>query len=332
MASTIADPASPAPIPITAHKQKKVHFDVSVAELTDSSDSDSEHVETDPLFDERRRLRRHLGLSEPGEPAPEQPRVQPLFFIERVPDSKAVTCNLPGCTSGVLKPGELRLALNPGMDGDTWFRSSSDYYHISCFESLADFTSPAFLDRIQPLTRNTFKLRGLKTSSVLDGSYLLSGGAERLILEWKILRGMEIDKRDGVYDERVYKLEEGVYELLYRAGSRNYRALGRPGVLDHYEYFTLAKTLAPNESSNGEEWNLFDSFLGNGEGEGFDGAHDLSRMLRRWENAVVRARQNTTDALSGVDGEKALSPTAIKAIRRLSAIPTPQVGFDRLLP
>jgi hypothetical protein len=163
---------------------------------------------------------------------------------------------------------------------------TTDYYHIPCFELLADFTSPAYLDRIQPLTRNTFKLRGLKPSSVFDGSYLLPGGVERLILEWKVTRGKAIDKRDGVFDERMYKLEESIHELLYRAGSRAYRPVRRPGLLDQFEFYTLFKTLAPNEfeytGGRNEEWNLFGSFLGEE-----DGVHDLSGMLERWEKAVV---------------------------------------------
>jgi hypothetical protein len=162
---------------------------------------------------------------------------------------------------------------------------TTDYYHIPCFELLADFASPAYLDRIQPLTRNTFKLRGLKPSSVFDGSYLLPGGVERLILEWKVTRGKAIDKRDGVFDERMYKLEESIHELLYRAGSRTYRPMRRPGLLDQFEFYTLFKTLAPNEfeytGGRKEEWNLFESFLGE------DGVHDLSGMLERWEKAVV---------------------------------------------
>jgi hypothetical protein len=86
----------------------------------------------------------------------------------------------------------------------------------------------------------------------------------------------------------MYKLEESVYELLYRAGSRTYRPVRRPGLLDQFEFYTLSKTLAPNEfeytGGRKEEWNLFESFIGEE-----DGVHDLSGMLERWERAVVRS-------------------------------------------
>ncbi|KAJ0423178.1 hypothetical protein BJY00DRAFT_278859 [Aspergillus carlsbadensis] len=341
----------PAPLPLSLSlsnsiPQKQNAINVSVVEILeddaveDQSHQDNHNVHArepiDPLDSARKRLRNHLGLpAEQGAPVPDQPRIQPLFFIELVPDSRAVSCSLPGCTHGALQPGELRLALNPGMGGDMWFRSSSDYYHIPCFELLADFTSPAYLDRIQPLTRNTFKLRGLKPSSVFDGSYLLPGGVERLILEWKVTRGKAIDQRDGVFDERMYKLEESIHELLYRAGSRTYKPIRRPGLLDQFEFYTLSKTLAPNEfeytGGRKEEWNLFESFLGEE-----DGVHDLSGMLERWERAValawqdMRSSSSTFSASSEEEDQPGLSPTGIKAIRRLSAIPTPQVGFNRL--
>ncbi|KAL2829377.1 hypothetical protein BJY01DRAFT_227939 [Aspergillus pseudoustus] len=349
MAPSIDYPTSlPVSVPLShSIPQKQNTIDVSVVEIieedSDNGQSSDEghffsHQDVlDPLHAERARLRNHLGLpANEGAPIPEQPRIQPLFFIERVPDSRSITCSLPGCTKGALQPGELRLALNPGMVGDMWFRSSSDYYHVPCFERLADFTSPAYLDRIQPLTRNTFKLRGLKPSSVFDGSYLLPGGIERLILEWKVTRGKSIDKRDGVYDERMYKLDESVYELLYHAGSRRYRPVCRPGLLDQFEFYTLSKTLAPNEcgsgNGHGEEWNLFEAFLEEGEG---DGVHDLSAMLGRWQNAVALSWQDTMKPPSNdfsCEGEdqSVLHPTAVRAIRRLSVIPVPQVGFNRL--
>ncbi|KAL3462496.1 hypothetical protein BJX64DRAFT_277202 [Aspergillus heterothallicus] len=348
MAPSIDYPAplpDPAPLSKNSIPQKQNTFSVSVVEILED---DSDHAQTsdegyisshqdviDPLDPERQRLRNHLGLpAKEGAPVPEQPRIQPLFFIERVPDSRAIKCSLPGCSHGALQPGELRLALNPGMGGDMWFRSSSDYYHIACFELLADFTSPAYLDRIQPLTRNTFKLRGLKPSSVFDGSYLLPGGVERLVLEWKVTRGKAIDKRDGVYDERMYKLEESIYELLYRAGSRSYRPVRRPGLLDQFEFYTLSKTLAPNETAHGgkEEWNLFERFLEDGEAKGI---HDLSEILRRWRDAAILASQHTIKSSSNgipreIEDQPVLSATAVRAIRRLSTIPIPQVGFNRL--
>ncbi|KAI9371605.1 hypothetical protein BJX61DRAFT_548178 [Aspergillus egyptiacus] len=306
--------SSPVSLPPKAEKQ----IAVNVVEIT----------EEDPLDHERTRLRRHLGLAIPGEQCT-TPQTPPLFFIERVPDTKHLKCKLPGCTEGI-EPGDLRLALNPGMGEQTWFRSSSDYYHIPCFERLADLSDPAYLNRIQPLTRHTFKLRGLKASSVLDGSYLVSGGVERLILEWKITRGMAIEKRDGVLTDEAgrYALDADVYDLLYRAGEAGYWPPSeRPGGLDQYEYYVLLRMLAPNECDRaGTGWNLFEAFLGDAE-EGLGGRHDLSAMLRRWEGAVSLAWKGARDGVK-VEGEQALDAMAVRAIRRLSIIPKPQAGFN----
>ncbi|KAL2825828.1 hypothetical protein BDW59DRAFT_179806 [Aspergillus cavernicola] len=313
MAPSIAYPASPPQTPISFSLKPQKSISVDVVEIIE---------EEDPLDNERARLRRHLGLSNPNEPPCETPQIQPLFFIERVPDTKGVTCSLPGCTQGI-QHGDLRFALNPGMGGDTWFRSSSDYYHIPCFSTLADFTNPTYLNLIHPLTRHTFKHRGLKPSSVLDGSYLVPCGVERLILEWKYTRAIALDKRDGVYDENLYRLDPSVHDLLYKAGSAGYWPEGRPAGLDQYEYYVLLKMCAVNE---GDGWNLFEQFLGKGEGEG----RDLSEVLRGWERGFRLAWGREADNEDRKEGPPLLSPTAVRAIRRLSAIPTPQVGFNRL--
>ncbi|KAL4812434.1 hypothetical protein BDW67DRAFT_170060 [Aspergillus spinulosporus] len=293
---SFSDPARPPQPPshtLSSTKHQKATINVNIVEITasdhdiSSSSSYSSEIKIEELENERARLRRHIGLDSAHAPQP-----QPLFFIERVPDTNAapISCSLPGCKGGI-SPGSLRLALNPGMSGVSWFRSSSDYYHIPCFERLADFNESAYLNRLVPLTRNTFRLRGLKLSSVSDGSYLLSGGAERLILEWKLRRGMEIDKRDGVFDPACYELGRGVHALMYEAGSRGYWPSGRPAELDMYEYYTLARTVAVNESGDGneEEWNLFEAFLGHRESgsESGSGRHDLSELLERWEQSKV---------------------------------------------
>jgi hypothetical protein len=69
-----------------------------------------------------------------------------------------------------------------------------DFYHVRCFEDLVDFSQAAYIDRILPVTRHNARMRGLKGTSVADGNYLLDGGAERLVLEWKSSMGKLIDK------------------------------------------------------------------------------------------------------------------------------------------
>ncbi|KKK15096.1 hypothetical protein AOCH_005601 [Aspergillus ochraceoroseus] len=282
--------------------------------------------EDDTLTVEKRRLCRHLGLEdETGHPPTNPLQIQPLFFIEKTPDSRGPPCNLPGCNRRI-EPGDLRLALNPAMESNHWFRASSDFYHIRCFEKIADFSQADFLDRVQPLTRNTWELRGLKASSVRDGSYIVPGGVERLILEWKVTRGMWIDKRDGVYDERAYYIDEGFDDLLHKAGSSTYIPRGRPAGLDLYEHYALSQLLAPNESDgpqDQQEWNLFAHYL-DFTVKTLSNPHELSMMLQRWEDDVTLAWREDRDA------KNALAQKATRALKRLSAIPIPQAGSNRL--
>ncbi|KAJ5865867.1 hypothetical protein N7534_000420 [Penicillium rubens] len=249
------------------------------------------NAKPDPLEIERN-LRQHLGLGpNPGDPSADSPpQTQPLFFIEMTPDSrKGAKCKLPTCDENIMS-GELRLAMNPAMSSGGWPKSAS-LYHIHCFEKLADFTHADFLDRIQPLTRQTWKLRGLNTGSVLDGNYLVPGGVERLVLEWKVTHGKWIDKRDGVCDES--EEEKHVYAdflaLLHNAGSSKYKQLIMPTGLPHDKYYNLLVTLAPYESNgpdDTEEWNLFDTYL-DSTVKAFNNPHDLSTMLQRWHEDVL---------------------------------------------
>ncbi|KAL4940088.1 hypothetical protein BDV06DRAFT_26298 [Aspergillus oleicola] len=331
MAPSIAYPTaqSHSPHPLS-FKQPKSQMNVDFVELSSPSDSSDAEPELDNFDYERARLRQHLGLDSTHPPP--YNHTQPLFFVERAPDTTIpIKCSLPGCKRSI-KPESLRLALNPGMSGDTWFRSSSDYYHIPCFEAIADLSNDStYLSRLIPLTRNTYHLRGLKPSSVSDGTYLISGGGERLILEWKLRRSMELDRRDGVYDPRQYELDNEISDLLYKAGERGFVLSGRPRGLDVFEYFTLARTVAVNEPDSFGEvggWNLFEEFLDESRKEGGQGRerHGLSRMLERWEQAVTLSWQEKTTTTPGT--KSALSPMAIRAIRRLSTIPTPQIGFN----
>ncbi|KAL4947985.1 hypothetical protein BDW69DRAFT_189679 [Aspergillus filifer] len=312
----------------------KSQINIDVVELSSPSDTSDSESEFDNLNHERARLHQHLGLDS-AHPPPYN-HIQPLFFIERCPDTTIpIKCSLPGCKKSITSES-LRLALNPGMSGDTWFRSSSDYYHPSCFELLAPLSSnTTYLSRLIPLTRNTYPLRGLKPSSVSDGTYLLPGGTERLILEWKLRRSIALDQRDGVFDPARYDLDEQVRGLLYRAGEEGYFPSKRPRGLDVFEYFTLVRTVAPNEG----RWNLFEEFLDASMIEENNGRrdwerHDLSNLLEKWEDAMTLAWQDKTSTTTGTAtaniSADALSPTAIRAIKRLSTIPVPQAGFGRV--
>jgi hypothetical protein len=75
---------------------------------------------------EKLNLRMHIGLGKnPGDPPSLlPPEIQPLFFIELAPDStrRGAKCRLYTCGKNIY-PGELRVALNPGMS--SWHRMST---------------------------------------------------------------------------------------------------------------------------------------------------------------------------------------------------------------
>ncbi|OQE09674.1 hypothetical protein PENFLA_c096G02354, partial [Penicillium flavigenum] len=150
-----------------------------------------EEAPASPVLDdvvslEKMRLIRHLGLetTRSRQPSGAAHTVPSLFFIESAPNStRGAKCRLPSCDR-MIQPGDLRLAMYPGMDQGSWGRPNA-----FCFEKIADFSRVEFLDRLQPLTRNTFKFRGVNVGGILDGNYLVSGGVERLVLEWKVTHG-----------------------------------------------------------------------------------------------------------------------------------------------
>jgi hypothetical protein len=137
--------------------------------------------------------------------------------------------------------------------------------------------------RLQIVFRNNFSLRGVKAMSILDGEYLVDGGAERLVLEWKVRRGKKLDDRDGV--DQGEEIAPAFDKLLRRAGSSTYQYEAVPGMSQH-EDFLLRTTLAPIESAgegDTQEWNLFDEFIDEKEEEeGLLARHSLSKMLDLW--------------------------------------------------
>lgn len=155
---------------------------------------------------------------------------------------------------------------------------------MRCFEKLVDFSQAAYLDPITPVTRNTVSLRGLKGTTIADGNYLLDGGAERLVLEWKVSIGRLIDRRDGMPTE---PLEPDFDALLHKSGSASYQPKRITDMTD-FEYFNLAHSLAPIESDGAEdqeEWNLFKQYLPLQfeDLEDLNDRHSLSDMLGLWK-------------------------------------------------
>ncbi|RYP73207.1 hypothetical protein DL769_004266 [Monosporascus sp. CRB-8-3] len=287
-----------------------------------------EYTEAERIEDSKLALSNHIGIDEHSGP----PNTV-LFFVELAPSSsqRGSGCRFVTCDKKI-DEGNYRIAVYPGMYS---MYGSADFYHVGCFEKLVDFSKVEYFNHLQPVTRRTVALRGLKGSSICDGNYMLDGGAERLVLEWMASMERLIAQRDGVHDE---PLDPAFSDLLYRAGSSSYRPKEVKG-MTHSEYRLLSGPLAPIESDgpeDDEEWDLFKEFMSmDFRGvEDLKEPHSLSRTLSAWRTAKILASYDE-DRLTekGKETKKNLGEKAIRAIRRLSSIPMPdfQAAFLRSL-
>jgi hypothetical protein len=221
------------------------------------------------------------------------------FFVELAPYSKSgAICQHPTCVEKI-KPDSYRVAMYPGLPrwdygtqagklyhvkllNGNYILTTLDFYHIQCFEDLVDFSQASYLDLITPVTRNTVKSRELKNPR----NYLLDGGAERLILEWKVVMRRLIDERDGV---PIQPMDGDLNDLYRKSGSASYELKQIKGI-PFQEFYNLATMLAPIESDgveDTEEWNLFEQYIGLDRIEDLNYPHSLSDMLKVWEFDMV---------------------------------------------
>lgn len=141
-----------------------------------------------------------------------------------------------------------------------------------------------YIDRIAPLTRHNWRRRGLQVSDISDGSYLLDGGAERLVQEWK--RGM--NQLMATYFERYWLKTPYCHDLFQKSGSSSFTPKQWAGMTDH-EFLLLSRQLAPIESDgrgDRKEWNLFDTYLHRvltGHWKDLKKPHSLSDVLYAWK-------------------------------------------------
>ena len=143
----------------------------------------------------------------------------------------------------------------------------------------------------------TFKDRGVNASSILDGNYVLDGGAERLVFQWKAERGRQINERDGTAEEDSDPQFPELDHLLQKAGSPSFSGK-RPERMPLPEYFTFLTVLAPNESDGSDDrevWNLFDEYLLTRRPGSLDNQNDLSQMLARWKAHTVSKHTRGTN-------------------------------------
>lgn len=169
-----------------------------------------------------------------------------------------------------------------------------DYYHIRCFEELADFSQEDYLDRLRPVIQSTaVSPRGLAENSLTHRRICLDAGTIRLVLEWKTLvkflaharRMMSVDSQLTVGEilDILQKDDLGLY------------------MPDEIEAWIQTPTddpiqrHGPPEGHSGppEEWNLFEEhipltvksirnlkdFKDLGD---LENPHTLSEMLDRW--------------------------------------------------
>jgi hypothetical protein len=261
-----------------------------------------ELTDEDRIDQAKSALRNHIGIGEER-----HPRNAVLFFIELAPysTSRGAACQHITCDDRI-EEDSYRIAVHPGGNNvyqspgraDQWASSDNlhreltallDFYHVRCFEDLVDFSQAAYIDRILPVTRYNARMRGLKGTSVADGNYLLDGGAERLVLEWKSSMGKLIDKRDEV---PIEPMDPDLNDLLRKSGSASYRPKIVDGMSRH-EFINLSTKLAPIESDgveDQEEWNLFERYLSMtfDDIEDLNEPHSLSDMLSEWKTEKVR--------------------------------------------
>jgi hypothetical protein len=129
--------------------------------------------------------------------------------------------------------------------------SATDLYHVSCFEEIADFSEVPFVRRVSPVMRSTFTFRGIKAFSILNGKYLVDGGAERLVLHWMLERSRQIEERNGVV-VNYSPFFQNFTNLLYNAGTPGFNG-EKPMFMTEHEYSYLLDTLAPNESDGPDD-------------------------------------------------------------------------------
>ena len=154
-----------------------------------------------------------------------------------------------------------------------------------------------FFDLVTPVTRNTKNDREVLAAGDSDCRYLVDGGVERLVLEWKIRRRRFIDARDGVVPTEK-PLQQNLKDLLYKAGTPRFQP-SKVTDMENGEIYILSAHLAPNQSdgpNDNEVWNIFDRYLSTQNHESLNDRHDLSKILAKWKYDCVR-----NDRILGVD-------------------------------
>ncbi|KAE8453881.1 hypothetical protein EG329_007657 [Mollisiaceae sp. DMI_Dod_QoI] len=215
-------------------------------------------------------LRQHLGLTQ-------WPIVRSQFarnvhiWVELVPENAgAKMCRL---RCGLRIKGGYRITVFPGQKKFP----GREFYHLKCFEQIADFQDAEFLDRLLPAAPRFMSVRGQTTDAKPPPILFVDRGAKRLIEEWKHIMRRLINKRDNINNDDDNSESHDGY---YKAGSSK-DTPKIPDGTDQENFEGLSNQLAPIESDgtlDSYEWDLFNRFLtvSTERKEGLDDKHSLS--------------------------------------------------------
>ncbi len=178
-----------------------------------------------------------------------------------------------------------------------------EYYHVRCFETIANLAEAEFLDRIIVVTRDTMKSpeTSCATGPEPKKCFPVDSGAERLIYAWKARRARHICDPD-MLTQAEEPMDQGRRDLPEEAEPAGYVAKRLCG-MGLKQYLVLKDSLEPNESGQPDEeedWILIQTYLNAEEGSGgHEDRHRLSKILERWANDVVRCLLSSEHPTSG---------------------------------
>ncbi|KAF2442632.1 hypothetical protein P171DRAFT_474049 [Karstenula rhodostoma CBS 690.94] len=221
------------------------------------------------------------------------PRVH--FFIEHAACGKSSCCH-PICMS-YIENGGYRVAVIPG----TRWGTKGDYYHVRCFEELADFSQEDYLDRLRPVIQSTaVSPRGLIANSLAHRRICLDAGAMRLVLEWKTLMKYLIYAKNMMSSFSLL----GLQDILVRM-QKGAPASYLPNEIEAWIQTPTDDPIERYEPPEGqpgpnEEWNLFEDHIpltvksikhlkNFKDLRDLENPHTLSEMLERWTKSKASA-------------------------------------------
>ncbi|KAI9747898.1 MAG: hypothetical protein M4579_007361 [Chaenotheca gracillima] len=199
------------------------------------------------------------------------PNWNTVFYIDRCPTKgNRPKCSLRSCSLQIERD-EFRLTLQRPLAAGKSQRI--DYFHLACFEKIADFAQAEFHGRLKVLTEANVGHRGLPKDKALKSDYYCEAGAEMLALAWIEQRGNLINARCGVQQALSPALEGPLTPAdSLRSSQVQYSS-------------TDLVTWEKDGPDNAREWSLLDSYLNAGDNdENLDSRHSLSNMLKRWRH------------------------------------------------